>query len=82
MKTPINFKSAKMLAICLTVLLVAGCTDRLNAIEQGKADKAKFNRIKNKCKKNGAAIFSSQHGAVIFLSVYKCANGEIYLFDT
>lgn len=25
MKTPLNFKSAKMLAICLTVLLVAGC---------------------------------------------------------
>lgn len=25
MKIPLNFKSAKMLAICLTVLLVAGC---------------------------------------------------------
>ena len=26
MKTPLNFKNAKMLAICLTVLLVAGCS--------------------------------------------------------
>jgi uncharacterized lipoprotein len=27
MKTTLNFKSAKMLAICLTVLLVAGCSE-------------------------------------------------------
>jgi len=31
MKTLLNFKSAKMLAICLTVLLVVGCSRKMTS---------------------------------------------------
>jgi len=43
MKTPLNFKSAKMLAICLTALLVAGCSSdeelRMEAAEEQSINK-------------------------------------------
>lgn len=36
MKTILNFKSAKMLAVCLTVLLVAGCNDNAELYANNK----------------------------------------------
>jgi len=58
MKTLLNFKSAKMLAICLTALLVTGCGLRMDRGE----DLAKANEVEIEIIKVNLVYIKDQNG--------------------